>query len=83
MMAAHLRLPETQSDEEKEAYVDSLIARLGMVKSKNTIVGDAKARLFKAQRAHLPWNPHAQSLARCSRAATKALGRRHAHGFDI
>lgn len=44
MMAAHLRLPESQSEAEKEAYVDSLIARLGIVKSKDTIVGDAKVR---------------------------------------
>lgn len=44
MMAAHLRLPESQSDADKEAYVDSLIARLGMSKSAHTIVGDAKAR---------------------------------------
>lgn len=45
MMAAHLRLPESQSDADKETYVDSLIARLGMTKSAHTIVGDAKARV--------------------------------------
>ena len=44
MMVAHLRLPESQSDADKEAYVDSLIARLGMAKAASTIVGDAKAR---------------------------------------
>ena len=44
MMVAHLRLPESQSDADKEAYVDSLIARLGMTKAAHTLVGDAKAR---------------------------------------
>ena len=42
MMAAHLRLPEAMTDEAKEAYVDGIIQRLGMTKSADTIVGDAK-----------------------------------------
>ena len=44
MMAAHLRLPEAMIDESKEAYVDGIIQRLGMTKSADTIVGDAKVR---------------------------------------
>ena len=42
MMAAHLRLPEAMADDAKEAYVDEIIQRLGMTKSADTIVGDAK-----------------------------------------
>jgi ABC-type multidrug transport system ATPase subunit len=43
-MAAHLRLPKELTDSEREAAVDALIARLGMAKSTDTIVGDAKVR---------------------------------------
>ena len=47
MMAAHLRLPEAMSNEAKEAYVDGIIQRLGMTKSADTIVGDAKVRTYQ------------------------------------
>jgi hypothetical protein len=48
MMAAHLRLPEAMTDAAKEAYVDGIIQRLGMTKSADTIVGDAKVRFASA-----------------------------------
>jgi ABC-type multidrug transport system ATPase subunit len=43
-MAAHLRLPKTMSDSKRDKYVEDLISRLGLVKSADTIVGDAKTR---------------------------------------
>ena len=49
MMAAHLRLPEAITDDAKEAYVDSIIQRLGMTKSADTIVGDAKVHSLSAR----------------------------------
>ena len=39
-MAAQLQLPQSQPDEEKDAYVEDLILRLGLVSCADTIVGD-------------------------------------------
>lgn len=44
LMAAKLQLPAKLPESEKEAYVDSLLQRLGLVAAADTIVGDAKAR---------------------------------------
>mmetsp|Transcript_19242 Transcript_19242/g.58081 ORF Transcript_19242/g.58081 Transcript_19242/m.58081 type:complete len:689 (-) Transcript_19242:421-2487(-) len=44
LMAAHLRLPKSMPDSEKEAYVEELLAKLGLGKAADTIVGDAKVR---------------------------------------
>ncbi len=56
MMAAQLRLPEAMTDEAKEAYVDGIIQRLGMTKSADTIVGDAKVRSLSVQHGpHTEW----------------------------
>lgn len=44
MMQAHLRMPKEMALEEKEAYVDAIIKRLGLAKAANTVVGDAKTR---------------------------------------
>lgn len=43
-MAAHLRLPPSMANAEKDAYVDKLIAKLGLTSSADTPVGDAKTR---------------------------------------
>eukprot|EP00197_Chlamydomonas_leiostraca_P006364 CAMPEP_0202866206 /NCGR_PEP_ID=MMETSP1391-20130828/7260_1 /ASSEMBLY_ACC=CAM_ASM_000867 /TAXON_ID=1034604 /ORGANISM="Chlamydomonas leiostraca, Strain SAG 11-49" /LENGTH=699 /DNA_ID=CAMNT_0049546135 /DNA_START=95 /DNA_END=2194 /DNA_ORIENTATION=- len=43
-MAAELRLPASMSKADKKAYVDRLIAVLGLTKAAHTIVGDAKVR---------------------------------------
>lgn len=39
-MAAQLQLPQSQPDEEKDAYVEELILHLGLVACADTIVGD-------------------------------------------
>lgn len=44
MMTAKLRLPTETPETEVESYVDNLINTLGLTKSKDTIVGDKKAR---------------------------------------
>lgn len=44
MMAAELRMSRDTSAEEKEGYVDGIIARLGLAKAADTPVGDAKTR---------------------------------------
>ncbi|KAL4458091.1 hypothetical protein ABPG75_012956 [Micractinium tetrahymenae] len=44
MMAAQLRMAADAPAEEKEAYVDGIIARLGLAKAAATPVGDAKTR---------------------------------------
>ena len=44
MTAAHFQLSSKLSDEDKEKYVDSIIAELGLNKCKDTIIGDAKTR---------------------------------------
>ncbi|PSC72649.1 ABC transporter G family member 7 isoform A [Micractinium conductrix] len=44
MMAAELRMSRDTSAEEKEAYVDGIISRLGLAKAADTPVGDAKTR---------------------------------------
>ena len=44
LMAAHLRMPAAVPASEKDALVESLIKRLGLVKAADTVVGDAKAR---------------------------------------
>ncbi|EFN58398.1 hypothetical protein CHLNCDRAFT_56833 [Chlorella variabilis] len=44
LMAAELRMSRDTSGEEREAYVDAVIARLGLAKAANTPVGDAKTR---------------------------------------
>ncbi|KAI7845221.1 hypothetical protein COHA_001265 [Chlorella ohadii] len=44
MMAAELRMSRDTSAEEREAYVDGIIARLGLAKAADTPVGDAKTR---------------------------------------
>ena len=43
-MAAHLRLPTTLPDAQKDAYVEKLIGKLGLSSSADTPVGDAKTR---------------------------------------
>ncbi|GMI03669.1 hypothetical protein TrVE_jg3568 [Triparma verrucosa] len=44
MTAAHFQLSSKLSDEDKEKYVDSIIAELGLNKCKDTIIRDAKTR---------------------------------------
>ncbi|GMH35135.1 hypothetical protein BSKO_03003 [Bryopsis sp. KO-2023] len=43
-MAAHLRLPKEVSDDQKDAFVEELIKKLGMTQSADTPVGDSKNR---------------------------------------
>lgn len=43
-MAAHLRLSKEVSDQEKDAFVEALIHKLGLGESADTPVGDAKTR---------------------------------------
>jgi len=44
MLAAHFFLPNEVSDEEKEIRVTAIIAELGLVKARNTCIGDEKVR---------------------------------------
>lgn len=44
LMAAELRLPTAMPTDRKRAYVDNLINILGLAKSADTMVGDAKTR---------------------------------------
>ena len=44
IIAAHFYLPSSVTQEEKEELVQDIIAELGLVKAKNTIIGDEKIR---------------------------------------
>ena len=44
MLAAHFFLPTHVTDDEKEERVTSVIAELGLVKARNTCIGDEKVR---------------------------------------
>jgi ABC-type multidrug transport system ATPase subunit len=44
LLAAHFFLPETLSDENKKAVVNSVIQELGLIKAKDTIIGSDKVR---------------------------------------
>ena len=44
MLAGHFFLPNTLSDEEKKEIVEATIAELGLVKARDTIIGDDDVR---------------------------------------
>jgi len=44
MLSAHFFLPETCTDDEKKTLVESIITELGLIKAKNTIIGNDKVR---------------------------------------
>ena len=46
MLSAHFFLPEELSDEEKTSIVNAVIAELGLIKAKDTIIGDEKVILL-------------------------------------
>lgn len=45
MLSAHFFLPEELSDEEKTSIVNAVIAELGLIKAKDTIIGDEKVNV--------------------------------------
>lgn len=45
MLSAHFFLPEELPDEEKTSIVNSVISELGLIKAKDTIIGDDKVSL--------------------------------------
>ena len=44
MLACHFFLPNSVTDEEKERRVEDVMAELGLMKTRNTIIGDEKVR---------------------------------------
>lgn len=44
LLATHFYFPEIYSYEQKLQHVDAILMELGLIKSKDTIIGDAKVR---------------------------------------